>query len=81
MLIAGSTSSESDTVSAAAEEQTASLTQVAQSAQTLAEQADSLQERLDTFTIDAEQGSADPRLAATASGQGTSADGGRVTRR
>lgn len=44
-------STESDNVSAAAEEQTSSLTQVSQSAQTLVEQADELQTQLATFTV------------------------------
>ena len=70
---------ESDNVSAAAEEQTSSLTQGAQSAQTLTEQADSLRNRLDMFRVGIEQ-TADGRHPATGSRQqGAAADGGKPT--
>ena len=44
-------SSESENVSAAAEEQSASLTQVSRTTQTLAEQADELQDMISEFNI------------------------------
>jgi len=66
-------SAESDTVSAAAEEQTSSLTQVAQSAETLVDKADELQDQLAQFRI----GQTDMMGQSAGPAQSVSADGGR----
>ena len=72
--------SESENVSAAAEEQASSLTEVAQSSQTLANQADELQQLLSQFTLDTEPAASESEPG-TAAGSTTAADGGIETDR
>ena len=67
-------SAESDTVSAAAEEPTPSLTQVSSSAQTLADQAAQLQDLLSQFAL--EDGTVDPTSTADTGPGPPSDDGG-----
>lgn len=66
-------SDESENVSAAAEEQAASLTQVARNTQTLAERADELQTLLAEFTVRRDETSVDSAAGTMTS---VSADGG-----
>lgn len=67
-------SGESGNVSAAAEQQAASLTQVAQNTQTLADQAEDLQELLSEFTI--REATAESLTHTSETGSTASADGG-----